>query len=277
MRHAFTVDLEDWFDGIPVPPASKRGAERRLRVGTDKLLALLARHRARATFFCLSPIVREHPAVLRAIAEAGHDIGSHGLSHDLIYEMSPARFREETRSSVRDLEDHVGKPVRSYRAAYFSITKRSLWALDVLTAEGIRVDSSIFPVRNWRYGIPDHPRAPLKVETAHGPLLEFPISTRRVLGHNLPATGGAYFRIYPYWLTRANILASEKSGVPTVFYLHPWELDPRHPRVGFRPTAMLTHYVNLDATERRLERLLSQFSFTTLAEVLSDAFPGLGQ
>jgi polysaccharide deacetylase family protein (PEP-CTERM system associated) len=276
-RHAFTVDLEDWYHGIPIPAESKRAAQRRLRVGTDKLLALLARHRVRATFFALSSIVEEHPAVLREIAQAGHDIGSHGLSHDLVYSMSPERFREETRRSIGDLAAHIGAAVRAYRAAYFSITKRSWWALDILAAEGIREDSSIFPVRNWRYGIPDHSRRPTVIETAHGPLFEFPISTRNVLGHNLPTTGGAYFRIYPYWLTRANIVASEREAMPVVFYLHPWELDPEHPRVSFRRRAMLTHYVNLGATERRLERLLSDFRFTTLSEVLKDAFPGVGQ
>ncbi len=191
--------------------------------------------------------------------------------------MSPERFREETRSSVRDLEDCIGKPVRSYRAAYFSITRRSLWALDVLAAEGIRFDSSIFPVKNWRYGIPDYSRRPTVVETQHGPLLEFPLSTRRLFGRNIPTTGGAYFRIYPYAITRSNIRASEREGMPVVFYLHPWELDPKHPFVGFRKKAMVTHYANLRSTQPKLEKLLADFRFTTLGEVLDDAFPGLGQ
>lgn len=277
MKHAFTVDLEDWFHGIPIAHERKAVAERRLHVGTDQLLELLSSRGWRGTFFALSSIAREHPAILRKIAEAGHDIGSHGLSHDLIYEMTPERFREETRSSVRDLEDCIGKAVRSYRAAYFSITRRSLWALDILAHEGIRFDSSIFPVRNWRYGIEDYPRRPTVVNTEHGPLCEFPISTRRVLGRNLPTTGGAYFRIYPYALTAANMRASEREGMPVVFYLHPWELDPRHPFVSFKKRAMVTHYVNLWTTRKKLERLFEDFQFTTLAEVLEDAFPGLGQ
>jgi polysaccharide deacetylase family protein (PEP-CTERM system associated) len=276
VKHAFTVDLEDWYHGIPIDAGGKARAERRLHVGTDRLLELLAAHGARATFFCLSPIAREHPELVRRIADAGHDIGSHGVSHDFIYDMTPERFRDETRASVRDLEDCVGKPVRSYRAAYFSITRRSLWALDVLAAEGIRFDSSIFPVVNWRYGIPDYSRRPVVVQTDSGPLLEFPISTRRLLGRNIPITGGAYFRIYPYALTRANMRAAEREGMPVVFYLHPWELDPQHPLVRFHPKAMATHYVNLRRTVPRLEKLLSEFEFTTLGEVLDDAFPGLG-
>jgi len=275
MNHAFTVDLEDWYQGIPVDGTRKASAERRLHVGAERLLELLRAHGARATFFALSVIAKEHPGILRQIAAAGHEIGSHGESHDLVYEMGPQRFREETRASIRDLEDCVGQRVTSYRAAYFSITERSLWALDILTSEGIRVDSSIFPVKNWRYGIPHYSRQPVLVDTPSGPLCEFPISTRRVLGRNVPTTGGAYFRLYPYRLTRANMLASEREGVPVVFYLHPWELDPKHPVVQFRRRAMLTHYARLASTQPKLEKLLTEFRFTTLSNVLAEAFPQL--
>jgi polysaccharide deacetylase family protein (PEP-CTERM system associated) len=277
VNHAFTVDLEDWYHGIPIAQERKASAERRLHVGTERLLDMLARHGARATFFALGLVAREHPALLRQIAAAGHDIGSHGLSHDFVYDMSPDRFREETRASIRDLQDCIGKPVRSYRAAYFSITRRSLWALDVLAGEGIRFDSSIFPVKNWRYGIPDYSRKPAVVETAHGPILEFPLSTRRILGVNVPTTGGAYFRLYPYAVTRLNIRASEREDLPVVFYLHPWELDPEHPFIGFRKKAMVTHYARLRSTGPKIERLLADFRFGTLGEVLDAAFPGLGQ
>jgi len=274
MRHAFTVDVEDWYQGIPIPGEDKARAARRLAIGTERLLELLARHDARATFFCLSSIATEHPALLRRIADAGHEIGSHGESHDLLYEMSPDRFRQETRRSLRALEDVIGRPVRAYRAAYFSITKRSLWALEILAAEGVRYDSSIFPIKNWRYGIPDYPRTPQRIETASGPILELPITTRVVAGRNIPTTGGAYFRIYPYALSRANMLASEREGMPVVFYLHPWELDPDHPFVRFKPKAMLTHYWRLGSTQPKLERLFRDFRFTSLGEVLDDAFSG---
>jgi hypothetical protein len=174
MTHAFTVDLEDWFQGIPVSAEKKATAVRRLHVGVDHLLDALSRHGARATFFALGSVARDHPDVLRRINDAGHYIGSHGVSHALIYEMAPERFREETRSSIQDLQDCVGRRVDSYRAAYFSGTRRSLSALEELVREGIRFDSSIFPVKNWRYGIPDYPRHPTRVDTAAGPLFEFP-------------------------------------------------------------------------------------------------------
>jgi len=277
VKHAFTVDLEDWYHGIPISVERKAAAERRLHIGTELLLEVLARHGYKATFFALSCVALEHPGILRRISDAGHDIGSHGLSHDLIYDMSPERFREETRTSIRDIEDCIGKGVQSYRAAYFSITKRSLWALEVLVEEGVRFDSSIFPVKNWRYGIDDYPRGPTVVHTPAGTMLEFPISTRRLGGRNLPATGGAYFRLYPYVLTRANVRAAEKEGVPVVFYLHPWELDPYHPTELFKLKAMMTHYAKLRSTRSKLESLCCDFEFTTLSEVLNHAFPGLGQ
>jgi polysaccharide deacetylase family protein (PEP-CTERM system associated) len=277
VRHAFTVDLEDWYHGIPIDEGRKAAAERRLHVGTEQLLELLNRHRAKATFFCLSPTAREHPQIVRRLADAGHEIGSHGESHDLVYEMTRERFREETRRSIRELEDCCGRRVRSYRAAYFSITERSLWALEILAELGIACDSSIFPIRNWRYGIPGYSRRPLRVNTAHGPLVEFPLSTRRVLGRNLPAAGGAYFRIYPYFVTRANVRALEREGIPVVFYLHPWELDPDHPRMAFPWKPRVTHYVNLRSTRPRLARLLADFHFTTLLEVLPDALAGTGR
>src|SRR5262249_51955503 len=159
------------------------------------------------------------------------------------------------------VEDLLGRRVDSYRAAYFSVTKRSLWALDVLAEEGIRYDSSIFPIRNWRYGIPDFPPGPQMIDTRGGPLLEFPLSTRRLLGRTPPATAAAYFRTSPSAVTRATVHASLREGRPVVFSLPPWELDPDHPLVRFRPRAMVTHYARLRSTEAKLRRLLAEFRF----------------
>jgi polysaccharide deacetylase family protein (PEP-CTERM system associated) len=274
VKHAFTVDLEDWFNGIPIPADAKSVAERRLHIGTDFLLEILDRHQTKATFFALGSIAHDAPSILQKIASAGHEVGSHGVSHDLIYEMGPYRFREETRSSIRSIEDCIGQAVRCYRAAYFSITPDSMWALDILASEGVRFDSSIFPVNNWRYGNPDFSRFPIIIRTDYGPIVEFPMSTTRMFSHTFPTSGGAYFRIYPYWLTRRNIRATQTAGTPAVFYLHPWELDPDHPRTRFHPKAMITHYINLRSTAPRLERLLCDFEFTTLGEVLEGVFPG---
>jgi polysaccharide deacetylase family protein (PEP-CTERM system associated) len=272
MRHAFTVDVEDWFDGIPISPEQKRHAERRLHRGLDYLLEALARHNTRGTFFLLGPIAAEYPALVRKLAAAGHELGCHGWSHDLIYTMTRERFREETRRAAATIEDLAAQPVRAYRAAYFSITRPALWALDVLAELGFRYDSSIFPVRNWRYGIEDFDPSPQVVATPSGPIYEFPLSIRRIAGQSFPACGGAYFRIYPYWLTRSNMRAAERRGHPAIFYLHPWELDADHPRVPFYWKAHLTHYVNLGATRSRLSRLLDDFAFGPLGEVLDHEF-----
>lgn len=267
-RHAFTVDVEDWFQGIPIAADQKCRAEPRLERGMNGLIDLLAQHETRATFFLLGPLAAAYPALVKRLAADGHELGCHGWSHDPVYTMTPDRFRKETLRAARTIEDIASQPVRAYRAAYFSITRAALWALEVLADLGFRYDSSIFPVRNWRYGIDDFEPFPHVVETRSGPIYEFPLSVQRVAGRNIPACGGAYFRIYPYWLTRFNMRSAEGRGRPAVFYLHPWELDPGHPRVRFHWRAHLTHYVNLGATQARLSRLLRDFTFAPLGEVL---------
>jgi polysaccharide deacetylase family protein (PEP-CTERM system associated) len=269
--HAFTVDVEDWYHGIPIDAEDKRVAERRLERGLVPLLDLLDKHRARGTFYLLGPIAREHADLTKEIARRGHELGCHGWSHDLIYTMTPERFRDETRRAVDAIGEVTGERVRSYRAAYFSITRASLWAIDELAALEFHTDSSIFPVRNWRYGIPDFPDKPTWMETPAGRLLEVPLGVRRVAGRAIPVTGGAYLRIYPYAITRANLRAVERAGRAHVFYLHPWELDPEHPRVRFHWRAHLTHYVNLGSTAPQLDRMLSEFRFDTIGKVFDHA------
>ena len=274
MNHAFTVDVEDWYHGIPIAADVKATAERRLERGLDCLLGLLEDAGVRGTFFLLGPIALEYPELVRRIAAAGHELGCHGWSHDLIYTLSPGRFEEETRRARGVLSDLTGIEVTAYRAAYFSITRQSFWALEVLARLGFRYDSSIFPVYNWRYGIPDFDPRPQLIQTPSGTIFELPISVRTVLGRRLPVSGGAYFRLYPYALTRANFRASEAAGCPAVFYLHPWELDPDHPRTSFYWKARFTHYVNLAATRPRLRRLLRDFRFRPLGEVLEHEIAG---
>ncbi|MBD3349285.1 MAG: DUF3473 domain-containing protein [Candidatus Eisenbacteria bacterium] len=266
--HAFTVDVEDWFDGVPIDPLEKAGSERRLGIGMGVLRELLDDRSTKATFFVLGPVAKEQSALIRALASDGHEIGCHGWSHDLLYSMTPERFRRETEDAKKAIEDVSGTRVSAYRAAYFSITERSLWAFDVLAELGFECDSSVFPVRNWRYGIPDFDTAPGPVYTPSGSVFEFPLSVVDYPGRRLPATGGAYFRIYPYALTRLHLRRLEKEGRPVVFYIHPWELDPGHPRVAFHWKARLTHYWNLGPTAGKLERLLSEFSFQPLGGVM---------
>ena len=272
VRHAFTVDVEDWYQGIPVGPEIRASAQRRLDRGLNVLLELLGERDVRGTFFLLGPVVQEHPSLVRRISDLGHEVGCHGWSHDLLYEMGRDRFREETRRAVDVITNLTGKAVTAYRAAYFSITAQSLWALEILAGLGFRYDSSIFPVRNWRYGIPDFDPRPQRLHTPAGPIYELPLTVRRLFGRNLPVSGGAYFRIYPYALTRSNFRAIEREGRPLVFYLHPWELDPDHPRVPFYWKARLTHYVNLRSTRGKLRRLLQDFQFKTLGQVLENEF-----
>jgi polysaccharide deacetylase family protein (PEP-CTERM system associated) len=267
---AFTIDFEDWYHGVPISGPRKAGAERRLDRSGNRLLDLLDEHGVRGTFFILGPVVEENPSLVRRIADRGHEIGCHGWSHDLLYTMSKDRFRDETRRSLDAIADVTGRRASAYRAAYFSITRQSLWALEVLADLGVRYDSSIFPVHNWRYGIPDFGEEPRWIETAAGPIAEFPLSVNRALGQNVPACGGAYFRLYPYSLTRYGLRSRLKRGRPTVFYIHPWELDEDHPNIRFHWRARLTHYANLRGTEKKLRRLFSDFEFAPLGQVIEE-------
>ena len=270
---AFTVDFEDWHHGIPLPPEKRAACAPRLEESGGRLLDLLARAGVRATFFLLGPAVAAHPTLVRRIAAAGHEIGCHGWSHEPVYAMLPARFREETRRCRDLVQDATGRSPAAYRAAYFSITQRSLWALEILAELGFRCDSSVFPVRNWRYGIPGFDETPRILETASGRIAEFPLPVTRMFGRMLPSSGGAYFRLYPYALTRRNLRARLAEGRPTVFYIHPWEIDPDHPRVRFPWKARLTHYAKLAGTDRKLARLLADFTFRPLEEVLAECLP----
>ncbi len=273
-KHVFTVDVEDWYQGIPIDGQLEASAQRRLDHGLSRILDLLAEHGIRGTFFVLGPVAQENPQLVRRIAEGGHELGCHGWSHQLIYAMTPYQFREETRRAVDVITDLTGNAVEVYRAPYFSITRRSLWALEILADLGFHYDSSIYPVHNWRYGIPDWDPGLQRIDTPAGAIWELPISIRRVFGYNFPVSGGAYFRLYPYAVTHANFLAVERDGRPVVFYLHPWELDPEHPRIPFHWKAHFAHYANLRSTEPKLRRLLREFRFGALGEVIGDEVHG---
>jgi polysaccharide deacetylase family protein (PEP-CTERM system associated) len=268
MTNALTIDFEDWYQGLQIPYTEWQGFEDRIVPVGRRLLELLAEVGVRATFFVLGYVADQHPALVREIAAAGHEIGTHGYTHTLVYQQTPALFRMELERSIRVLEELTGRPVLGHRAPFFSITKKSLWALEVLGELGIRYDSSIFPLRNYRYGIENAPRWAYEIMTGGRTLQEFPISTWRLWGRNLPVAGGAYFRIYPYALTRHAFRSINRQGRPAVFYLHPWEIDPDHPRIPLPRRIAATHYFNLKATEGRLRRLLRDFTFAPMKEVL---------
>ncbi len=267
MLNAITIDFEDWYQGLEIPMEVWHQYEDRMELAGRRILALLAAAKTRATFFVLGAVAERHPDLVREIVAAGHEIASHGHSHTLVYRQSPAAFREELRRSIGTLEEIGRTPVRGYRAPFFSITNDSLWALDVMAEEGIRYDSSVFPTKNPRYGIPDAPRWPHQIETKSGSIHELPISTWDLRGHRVPVGGGAYFRIWPYAVTRKAFRGLNRQSHPALFYLHPWEVDPDHPRIELPKRIGLTHYINLKATKDRLERLLRDFAFAPVREV----------
>lgn len=276
IRNALTVDVEDYFHVSALAETIDRGdwhsMEFRADASTDRLLALFDEFDVKGTFFVLGWLADKCPEVVRRIHAAGHEVACHGFSHQLVYNQTPEEFREETRRSKALLEDTTGAPVIGYRAASWSITERSLWALDVIHELGFEYDSSIFPIRHDRYGIPGAPRYPGTVESPAGhAMVEFPPSTTDIAGMRLPVSGGGYFRIFPYALTRYGLgKVNRQARQPFMFYLHPWEVDPEQPRFEARWLSRFRHYTNLARTESRLRRLLTEFEFTTTREVLRD-------
>jgi polysaccharide deacetylase family protein (PEP-CTERM system associated) len=274
VTHAFSIDVEDWYQVSDfeevVEFSAWRWYESRIIQNTERLLGLLAEARVAATFFILAWNVKRHPELPRMIATAGHEIASHGYAHGLAYELGPEPFRQDVERSKKLLEDVTGTPVVGYRAPSFSITKRSLWALDVLLDLGFQYDSSIFPVRDPLYGIPGARRFPFPVTRNGRTLTEFPISTVRWAGRTLPVGGGAYLRLMPYRYTRWGLRRLEKERRPAILYVHPWELDPGQPRISVRgKRGISTHYFRLRTTEGKVRRLLAEFQFAPVAQVLS--------
>lgn len=272
--NAFTIDVEDYFHVAALSSAISRSSwetrEFRVSASTERLLALLGERGITGTFFVLGWVAERVPQLVRRIAAAGHEVACHGYSHQLIYMQSQETFRDETRHAKQLLEDLIGEPVRGYRAASFSITPKSRWALDTLLDIGFEYDSSIFPVRHDRYGMPGAARSPGTVESPSGRrIVEFPMSTALFGGIPVPVSGGGYFRLLPYRFVRAGLRRiNERDGVPFTFYLHPWEVDPQQPRMKVGLLSRVRHYTNLDRCEDRLKRLLGEFRFTSMRRVL---------
>ncbi len=271
--NAFTVDVEDYFHVAALASAVSRDSwgsrESRVERNTERLLGVLEEKGVHGTFFVLGWVAERSPRLIRRIAAAGHEIACHGFSHQLIYRQSRQEFREETARAKGLLEAAIGRPVLGYRAASFSIVRGTLWALDELIDLGFRYDSSIFAIRHDRYGIPDASPAPGRVTAPSGrTLIEFPMAPASFFGLKVPVTGGGYFRIFPYGLTHAGLRRINAAGRPFSFYLHPWEIDPDQPRVSVGAVSRFRHYTNLSRCQARLERLLGEFAFGTMVEVL---------
>ena len=271
--NAMTIDVEDYFQvsafEATVPRSRWDSLESRVVRNTDRLLDVFQTADVRATFFMLGWVAERHPSLVRRIAEAGHELASHGFGHRLVYDQSPAEFREDLRRSRAAISSAASAPVYGYRAPSFSITSRSLWALDIIREEGFVYDASVFPIRHDRYGLPSSPRYFHPMERTAGTLWECPGSTIRVAGNNLPVAGGGYFRLLPYAWTRWGISRlNNRERQAAIFYLHPWEIDPEQPRLPGSRLSRFRHYTNLNKTETRLRRLVSEFRFAPLAEVL---------
>jgi polysaccharide deacetylase family protein (PEP-CTERM system associated) len=271
--NAMSIDVEDYFhvsvfDGI-VPRSDWDRMESRVVRNTERLLEIFDEHEVRSTFFILGWVAERHPSLVKRIAEQKHEVASHGYFHRLVYDQTPRTFREDIRKAKSIIEDAAGTQVLGYRAPSYSITPRSLWALDILLEEGHEYDSSIFPIRHDRYGIPVSERLPYPIVRSAGTLIEVPGSTTRLGPLNLPVAGGGYFRILPYWWTRWGIDRVNRSeGRATIFYLHPWEIDPDQPRLSAGVLGRFRHYRNLDETEARLKQLLNDFRFAPMCEIV---------
>ena len=268
---ALTCDVEDYFQVSAFENLSPRSEwlqkECRIPRNVDRILELYAEAGATGTFFVLGWVAQHYPEIVRRISEAGHEVASHGMEHIRVWKQTAGEYRADVSRSKRLLEDVTGRPVLGYRAASWSIDLRALWAHDVLADEGYEYSSSIYPISHDHFGLPDAPIRPFYVRGSG--LLEVPASTARVLGRNVPAAGGGFFRLFPYttsrWLARR---AKRTIGAPYVFYYHPWELDADQPRMaGVKGRSRFRHYVNLRQFEPRFARLLREFRWGRMDKI----------
>ena len=275
--NALTVDVEDYFQVNAFAPYISRESwdsfPLRVDTNTRRILDLFDEYDVKATFFVLGWVAKRLPQLAREIQQRGHEIACHGYHHELIYAIGPERFREDIRTAKELLEDQTGARISGYRAPSYSITRHSLWALQILVEEGFSYDSSIFPVHHDTYGIPGAQRFPHTLQTDAGSLLEFPLTTMPLLRGRwetcLPIAGGGYLRLLPAALISkgmATINAKEKQ--PVVLYFHPWEIDPDQPRVKAGIKSTFRHYVNLGRTMKKLQYLLSHLRFSTMEKAL---------
>lgn len=272
MINALTIDIEEYFQVHNLEAVVSRddwaGYESRVALGTGRILNVLAEAEVKATFFILGWIAEHHPDLVKRIHAQGHEIAAHGYGHHLVYRQTPDQFREDLRRSLEITEALTGEKILGYRAPSFSIIQESVWALDILRELGLRYDTSIYPARplvHSRYGWPEAPKAPYQIREG---LWEFPMTVVRWLGRDFPIGGGGWFRHYPYWVTRAGLRQVNRAGRPAMVYVHPWEVDPGQPHLNTSRYKGYLHYHNLHKTEGRLRKLVRDFRFAPIREVL---------
>ncbi len=268
MKNIFTVDVEDWFCAYNLNINIKDWDEQELHVvqNTEKILRLLSKHKVTATFFTLGWIAEKVPDLIKEIEADGHEIATHGYSHKLLTKMNPEEFNKDLQKALVTIGSIVNNPVLGFRAPSFTITKNTSWALPILKESGIHYDSSIYPIGfHPDYGIVN---SKLDIHQLDG-ITEVPLSVAEILGKKIPCSGGAYFRLFPYYIFKKLIEICNGQGRKVVFYIHPWEVDPNQPKQNLSFSKSIRHYTNLSLTENRLDKLLSQFEFQTIKEALS--------
>lgn len=277
MRNAFSVDVEDYFQvgafANIISPKEWEAWTPRVVENTRRMLEILGSvpQPVKATFFVLGWIAERFPKIVPEIAQQGHEIASHGYGHQLVYTLTEEEFRKDVQQTRKMLQDQSGQPVVGYRAPSFSIVKRTSWAHRILVEEGYTYDSSVFPIYHDLHGNPDAPRDIHKITTEAGAITEFPPAVITRFGKNIPTGGGGYFRFFPYYVTARWLKEINGLDKPFVFYIHPWEIDPDQPRISGAPLkSRFRHYLNLKRTAYRLKRLLNDFSFTTIQEIVRD-------
>lgn len=272
MLNSITVDVEEYFHPTEVqatvPMSAWETFPSRVEQQVRAVLDLMAERQVRGTFFILGWVARHKAAAVRAIAEAGHEIGCHSYAHQLVYELTPAQFRDDTMLAVKVIEDATGVRPTTYRAPSYSITKASLWALETLIECGFTHDSSIYPISHDRYGIPGFERHPHQMRTPSGPIQEIPVATVNVSGHVMPIGGGGYLRLLPYRYTAAGIRRlNREDGKPACIYFHPWEIDTGQPRIASGTVARLRTYTGIGGMAKKLDRLMTDFEFAPMSAV----------
>jgi polysaccharide deacetylase family protein (PEP-CTERM system associated) len=273
IRNIISVDVEDYFHPsevqAAVSPERWDGMPARVAESTRRLLDAFERRQVKGTFFILGWVAERHPALIRQIAAAGHELGCHSYAHQLVYDLTPRQFKEDTLRAQAVIADACGMRPISYRAPSYSITKRSMWALEVLVECGFRYDSSIYPIAHDRYGIPGFSRFAKTMQTASGDILEVPVASVLLSGGRVaPVGGGGYLRLLPYRYTAAGVRRINRDDCqPACLYLHPWEVDPGQPHLAEGFIARLRTYTGLAGMMGKLERLLDEFSFAPLSTV----------
>jgi polysaccharide deacetylase family protein (PEP-CTERM system associated) len=280
MINILSVDVEEYFHPSEVQRSAAArdwsALPSRIEAETGRVLELLAHHSVSATFFVVGWVAERHPQLVRRIVGAGHEMGCHSYAHQLVYELTPGEFREDTLRAVGAIGNAAGIQPRLYRAPSYSITRQSLWALEILVECGFQYDSSIFPIVHDRYGIPGFQRHAQVIRTPSGPILEIPVATAKLgKGAAVPVGGGAYLRLLPYRYTAAGIRRiNREEQRPACIYFHPWELDPDQPRLAAGLVCRLRTYTGIRGMQKKLARLMTDFRFSTIASVYPDPNAG---